>query len=256
MRLVWQSDCARAQVWQGDARALDSIGRTFGAVITDPPYSSGGLYRADRAPSPDRKYCAGVAFGGDNKDQWSHTTWSAAWMGAALSLCAPSAPLAVFTDWRQVATQITAAQWGGWVYRGLGAWHKPSGRPNNSGGWSRAPELVVLSTNGPGAHSGDFVDALHIADALPASRRRHLAQKPGSVADWLAALAPRDAVVLDPFVGSGALLAGCLRRGQSVVGVDLDAAHCETAARTLAQALSRVAPHGNSHQIDLLGGAP
>ena len=57
---------------------LDGIG----AVITDPPYSSGGAFRGDRAQQTSRKYVnSGTAayrpeFAGDNRDQRSFLIWS------------------------------------------------------------------------------------------------------------------------------------------------------------------------------------
>lgn len=246
MKLYHQSRCGRVSLWEGDSLQIGNIGARPHAAITDPPYSSGGMYRGDRAADPGSKYtCAKDAgapldlFGGDNKDQWSHTTWSAAWMSAARAICRDSAPLLVFTDWRQIATQITAVQWGGWVYRGLGVWDKgPGARPCNTGAFGRVPEYVVHATAGPSRWSGDFTDAVLRAPGLARASRAHIAQKPPAVADWLASFARAGETVLDPFCGSGALLAGALRRGCFVIGVDLSAAHLENAKRLLLEELA------------------
>ena len=57
---------------------------SFDAVITDPPYASGGLTTADRKASPVRKYISRdrhPSFDSDTRDQRSHFMWSVLWMG-------------------------------------------------------------------------------------------------------------------------------------------------------------------------------
>ena len=64
----------------GDCLRLmrDLPSHTVAAVITDPPYSSGGAMRSDRMATTGRKYTQGGAlthradFAGDNRDQMSY----------------------------------------------------------------------------------------------------------------------------------------------------------------------------------------
>ena len=59
------------------------------AVITDPPYSSGGAFRGDRMADPSTKYCQNgetvgrISFSGDNRDGRSWAYWCAMWMSEA-----------------------------------------------------------------------------------------------------------------------------------------------------------------------------
>ena len=58
---------------------------TFDAVITDPPYASGGRTQAEKNKSTDKKYSsmgesAPPPFDGDSKDQRSWTRWAAEWL--------------------------------------------------------------------------------------------------------------------------------------------------------------------------------
>lgn len=60
------------------------------AVVTDPPYSSGGMFRADRVGLSARdKYQMTNSnaeysdFGGDNRDQRAYGYWSALWIRPA-----------------------------------------------------------------------------------------------------------------------------------------------------------------------------
>ena len=57
-------------------------------LLTDPPYSSGGLHRTDRAAGSVRKYINSQAqknlqypeFYGDNRDQRSMLAWMTLWL--------------------------------------------------------------------------------------------------------------------------------------------------------------------------------
>lgn len=100
------------------------------AIVSDPPYSSGGLTRSDRTVSTNAKYSlTGVAkeypdFLGDNKDQRAYALWSALWFAECFRIVRPGGLLLVFTDWRQLPTVSDAIQCGGWVWRGIVPWDK------------------------------------------------------------------------------------------------------------------------------------
>lgn len=115
------------------ADALDALRdvpeRSVGLLLTDPPYSSGGLFRGDRSGTTSSKYqTAGFAakpdFYGDNRDERSLVLWSSMWMGLAFRALEPGASALVFTDWRQWANTADAMQVAGFVFRGAVVWHK------------------------------------------------------------------------------------------------------------------------------------
>lgn len=73
-------------------------------LLTDPPYSSGGMFRSDRMADPSQKYRGWSqnadgssrpptaeygTFGGDNRDQWSWLRWVAMWSSTALKTVRP-----------------------------------------------------------------------------------------------------------------------------------------------------------------------
>lgn len=112
------------------------------AIITDPPYSSGGLFRGDRQPSTREKYTstsgkrgatqsgyAQHSFTGDNLDQRAWTLWAAEWLALAYDVTKPGGIAAVFVDWRQLCALCDAIQWSGWVWRGILVWDKENARP-------------------------------------------------------------------------------------------------------------------------------
>ena len=130
------SDNPRWEIIQGDALKLlggFSPG-TFDAVITDPPYASGGRTQAEKNKSTAKKYSsmgdhAPPPFEGDAKDQRSWTRWAAEWLADARKLCKPGAPVCMFIDWRQLPAASDALQWAGWIWRGTAVWDKGNSRP-------------------------------------------------------------------------------------------------------------------------------
>ncbi len=103
------NDNPKWEIIQGDALQLlpNFAPGTFDAVITDPPYASGGRTQAEKNKSTAKKYSsmgdhAPPPFDGDSKDQRSWTRWAAEWLGDARKLCKPGAPVCMFIDWRQL----------------------------------------------------------------------------------------------------------------------------------------------------------
>jgi len=125
------------------------------AVITDPPYNSGGAFRADRQAPTGKKYCPSHVkitrsdFTGDSRDQRSFERWCIFWMAEALRITKPSGVLEVFTDWRQLAATIDAVQMAGWVFRGVVPWNKTEGTRPQKGRFMAQCEYVVWASKGP-----------------------------------------------------------------------------------------------------------
>lgn len=102
----------RWTLYHGDCLALlPDLGPTD-AVITDPPYSSGGMVRGDRMGSTRKKYAGTDSeaaeyvpeFTGDNRDQRSFLTWCTLWLSMAFNIAVSGSPLVCFSDWRQLPT--------------------------------------------------------------------------------------------------------------------------------------------------------
>lgn len=212
---------------------------SFGALITDPPYSSGGAFRGDRMRSTVEKYVhTGTLayrhdFAGDTRDQRGFFAWCSLWLAAARGLCVPNAHAAVFSDWRQLPTMTDALQAGGWTWRGIAVWSKTYGRVN-SAGFSSATEFVPWGTNGTAPEERDTYPP-GIFECSPPRDREHVAQKPEEVMRWLCSVVPKGAVILDPFMGSGTTLRAALDMGNPAVGIDSDERCCELAAKKLGQ---------------------
>ena len=229
---------ASVTIYHGDMFDILPTLSAIGAVITDPPYSSGGAFRGDRAMSTSAKYVQSDTaayrpdFAGDNRDQRSFLAWCALWMNAARQASIVGAPIASFIDWRQLPTLTDAIQAGGWTWRGIAVWSKKYGRVN-SAGFSSACEYVVWGTNGPAAGQEDYPAG--VFECQSPQNREHIAQKPEPVMQWVCRIAPVGACVLDPFMGSGTTLVSAKAIGRTAVGIDVDERYCEIAARRCSQ---------------------
>ena len=94
-------------LYQGDALAILTTLKSgsVDAVLTDPPYSSGGVSLSTRQADPAQKYqLSGVKrryppMLGDAKDQHSWAMWCTLWLGECWRIARDGVPLMVFTDW-------------------------------------------------------------------------------------------------------------------------------------------------------------
>lgn len=224
------------------ADALDALRNispgSVDLVLTDPPYSSGGLTRGDRMSLTTSKYtdqsnsgaAALAAFAGDNRDQRGWLHWSALWLGLCLRAAKPGALLACFVDWRQLPTLTDAVQAGGWVWRGVSAWDKPDARPQ-LGRPAQSCEFVVWATAGARAVGGDQGPRTY--SGVAPRVREHQTQKPIAMLQQWVDLAPRGGLVLDPFAGSGTTGEAALLNGRRFIGIEVTDHYAEVARRRL-----------------------
>ena len=213
------------------------------AVVTDPPYSSGGMFRGDRMAPPEEKYVydstkrtCRTGFSGDNKDQRSFLLWSILWMSEARRLVKPGGILACFTDWRQLPAVTDAVQCSGWVWRGVGTWWKPGIRMQK-GRMSYSSEFVVYATHGVPSGGRGNPQSVISCPPVRGGDKLHVAEKPVPVLEWLLGLVPEEGTVLDPFVGSGTTGVAAVRGGFGFVGIEMDSGYCQVAEARIREAM-------------------
>ena len=248
------------QLYAGDALAIlrELPTGSVDAVVTDPPYSSGGMVRGDRAQTDVKAKYSGsygkqpthADFTGDSRDQRAYSYWVALWLSEALRIVRPGGLCLLFTDWRQLPATTDAIQSGGWVWRGIVPWAKPSSRPM-PGGFSASCEYVVWGS--AGAIERDYENGIYAPGFFRANSprdREHLTQKPLDVMRELVKIVPEGGTVLDPFMGSGTTGVAAILEGRKFIGCEMVPHYAEVAERRIREAQGQAVARGDQPGLD------
>ena len=155
------------------------------AVITDPPYSSGGATMAERQKDPVKKYEQSgnkiihrPTFWGDTKDQRSWMHWCNLWISECQRILKPNGYFLMFTDWRQLPAATDVLQIGELIWRGIISWDKGnSARAPHKGYFRHQCEYIVWGTKGkcPHAqHAGPYYKTLVCFARKACETKNHL----------------------------------------------------------------------------------
>ncbi|WP_347253466.1 DNA-methyltransferase [Leminorella grimontii] len=214
---------------------------SFAGLITDPPYSSGGLHIGSRQQRPHDKYTGrtetgyNVDFYGDNRDARSWGYWTMCWLGQAFHLLEPGAYSMIFTDWRQLPTLTDVFQGGGFTWRGIVPWDKTSSsRAPHTGYFRHQCEYVVWGSKGAlskADHGGPWPGL--ISQRVIPAEKLHMTGKPVPVmTDLIAPIRP-GGTILDPFMGSASTGVAALMSGHPFVGIEMSTHYFDVACKRL-----------------------
>lgn len=230
---------------------------SFDAVITDQPYSSGGLFRSDRMGDPNSKYTQGGTeiirpeFAGDNRDQRSWVMWMTLWLSECQRVLKPGGYVLLFTDWRQLPATTDAIQAGGYIWRGVAAWDKGAGaRAPHTGYFRHQCEYIIWGSNGalsPAEHGGPWPGVLPYT--VKQSDKHHITGKPTDLMRQLVQVVPPGGLILDPFFGSGTTGVAAILEGRRFVGIEKTEAYAKIAQDRCDAAVGKI-----TDQMSLFGG--
>ncbi|MET9013923.1 site-specific DNA-methyltransferase [Streptomyces olivaceoviridis] len=215
------------------------------AVITDPPYNSGGRTAKERTSrSAKQKYTSADAkhtladFTGENMDQRSYGFWLTQIMTEAHRLTKTGGAALLFTDWRQLPITTDAIQAAGWLWRGVLAWHKPQARPQK-GRFTQNCEFIVWASKGAidGARNPVYLPGMYSASQPSGSQRQHITQKPVEVMRELVKISAPGGTVLDFCAGSGSTGVAALLEGRDFIGVEKTEHYASIAADRLTETI-------------------
>lgn len=255
-----------ATLYRGDCmEVLAALDEQADALITDPPYSSGGMYRADRANAstaekyvqhgPARRLASNVDFSGDNRDARSWGFWMTLWLTLALERTAPGGYALVFSDWRQLPMLTDVFQAGGFVWRGIVPWDKTeAARAPHTGYFRHQCEYVVWGSNGPCAaasHGGPWPGM--VRERVNPREKLHMTGKPLGLMAELVKCAPPHGLVLDPFMGSASTGVAAVASGRRFIGIEKSAHYFDVACARIEAAHAGLFPI--AQQIALPGEA-
>ncbi|CAD7721842.1 Modification methylase DpnIIB [Xanthomonas hydrangeae] len=227
------------QLLQGDALTILPTleANSFDALITDPPYASGGLTAAARARPPSTKYCrdGGHAdFVGDERDQRSHLKWMHLWLSECARVLKDGAPVLLFTDWRQLPLTTDALQIAGFTWRGITVWDKTEGVRPQLGRFRNQAEYIVWGSKGnmPLDRRAPVLPGV-IRESVRKADKHHLTGKPTELMRQLVRICESGGRVLDPFAGSGTTMVAAQLEGFASVGIEMTDQYASVARNRL-----------------------
>ncbi|PTW61421.1 site-specific DNA-methyltransferase (adenine-specific) [Breoghania corrubedonensis] len=233
--MKWQLHNVDAIPW-----LIDQSSDNFDALVTDPPYSSGGLHTGTRtADSPNGKYLNDPGkypeFTGENRDQFSYMQWSTLWMTHAHRVLRAGAPVMVFSDWRQLPVLTSALQAAGFTWRGIVAWDKTEGVRPQKGRFRQQAEFVCWGSKGKWHSSdGPVLPGVFRYSVAAGGPKLHTTGKPVPLMADLVKACPSGSV-LDPFAGSGSTGVAVIRSGRFFVGCEREEAYFNVACDRLSE---------------------
>ena len=213
---LYNSDCLK-KLEQIKSESID-------AVITDPPYASGGILQfASTKRDPVAKYSSTSkniipTFYGDRQDQISHFTFYILVLIEIHRVLKENAPVFMFTDWRQFGITGNAIQIADLNWRGSIVWDK--GHCRIQQGYRQVCEYIHYGCKGKWTNK-IYEKGYFKSPNINHSNREHLTQKPTDLLIFLLkSINKNNGMVLDPFMGSGSTGEACLQAGHSFIGIE------------------------------------
>lgn len=238
-------DDGTARIYLGDAIEVASQlpDDSIDAVITDPPYNvSERDARANTTVGRVRRRDGTYREVVKDFGEWDHGWDPNPFLAEARRVLAPSGSLVAFTSEYLLGDYLTS----GLDHRCLIYWRKPNPAPAFRQRYVQAVEQIVWQTNGgrfafnEGGYCPNVIDGIPTVTGFSTVNngepRLHPNQKPVALMALLVARHSHPShSVLDPYMGSGSTLVAAKRLGRPCIGIEQDEAHCEAAARRLAQ---------------------
>lgn len=194
------------------------------AVITDPPYCSGGFNETGKKAAAGQGLRSETIhdvgwFVNDNM-----TTAGLVWllrsmMVEAERLMKEGTSALVFTDWRMVPHLAPALESSGLRYQNMIVWDK--GAPGLGTGFRPTHEVILHFVKGTGAFYDMTVGNVIRCPRVTAAKKRHQTEKPVSLLEALVRVTcPEGGTVLDPFCGSGSTGEACANTRRRFIGIE------------------------------------
>lgn len=208
---------------------------SFDAILTDPPYASGGMTNSERKRSTSAKYQYGDTvkkypdFDNDCRDQRTHVMWSERWLREVYRLTRQGGFLACFTDWRQLPSISDAIQVAGWTWRGILTWDKTEACRPIKGFFRNQTEFAILATKGTMSPVLNVYPPGCVRNYQHPADKFHLTAKPVPLMAHLMSVLAPGSRILDPFAGSGSTLVSAKEQGHHCTGIELSPSYADIA---------------------------
>lgn len=236
-----------ATLYRGDCIELIPQIEDFHALITDPPYSSGGMWISSRGRPSSEKYTKSLLHAyshyevlGDNKDAIGWAFWATLWLSRTFARLPDGAPAIMFSDWRQLPNATNVFQAGGFVWRGIAVWQKIAYR-RLIGRFAHQAEYMIWGSKGNmpidykakdrKAYPGVFTHSPPLN-----GKRQHMTEKPLGLMNDLVQITKEGSTVFDPFMGAATTGVAAIQSGRKFIGIELHPEYFKIACKRLEQA--------------------
>jgi site-specific DNA-methyltransferase (adenine-specific) len=230
-----------ATLYLGDClEILPTLGKVD-AVLTDPPYASGGFTEAAKKSSngmgnrSETRQREGW-FPGDNM-----TTAGITWLLRSVAVdCVPLLPeggtMSIFTDWRMLTALVPAIESARVRYQNLLVWNK--GVAGLGAGFRTQHEMIMHFAVGVPTYHNLSNGNVITSPRMNHHDREHQTQKPIELMETLLSVVSKEGdLVLDPFMGSGTTGVACLNTARRFVGIEVEPAYFDIACERLSNSL-------------------
>jgi site-specific DNA-methyltransferase (adenine-specific) len=232
-----------ATLYLGDClEIIPTLGKVD-AVITDPPYCSGGDLEAQKQGAKAQGL-RGATVAADDFEWFvsdNMSTQGLLWMLRNLvaqcrDVLLPNRSMLFFTDWRMVSAITPAMESAGVRYRNMIIWDKGNGGLGN--GFKPRYEVILEFCKGQAQYHVLNASNVISVPRVSSSEKEHGAQKPVELMEELIrVVVPQDGIVLDPFMGSGTTGVAALNLGRKFIGVEISPSNFATACERITNSL-------------------
>lgn len=207
------------------------------AIITDPPYCSGGVSESSRSASKGQGLRSDTIrrmgwFVGDNMG-----TAGLVWLLRAIAfegvrVMKPTGSMLVFCDWRMIPNLAPAIESSGLRYQNHITWNKKA--MGLGAGFRAQKEEILHFTNGAPVYYDKGTSNVLDCGRVSAEDREHQTQKPVAlISQLIRVVAPVGGIVFDPFAGSCTLAEACLQTRRNYLCIERSSEHVETGERRI-----------------------
>jgi len=214
-----------ATLYLGDCLEILPTLERVDAVVTDPPYSSGGFNEAGKAGGSIGTTSTLRRIQGDTMSTGGYSA-----LVRRVLRASDAAAAYVFTDWRMWPFTTEAVELSGFRLRGMLVWNK--GAAGMGARWKMQHELICWGTKVVSEMGAGLGNVL----TFPRSgNEHHPTEKPVGLLEAVAGNA-EGGIILDPFMGSGTTGVACAKLGRRFIGIEIDPGYFEIACRRIDEA--------------------
>jgi site-specific DNA-methyltransferase (adenine-specific) len=217
-------------------------GGSVDAVVTDPPYCSGGFSESGKRQAKGQGLRSETIrevgwFVNDNM-----TTAGLVWL--LRSVCVEASRLlssggsaCLFTDWRMVSPLAPALESTGLRFQNLVIWDK--GNPGLGFGFRPTHEIILHFVKGVGVFHDKSTGNVLRSTRIHSTAKHHQTEKPVDLIERIVGVVgAHGSAILDPFMGSGTTGVACARLGRRFIGIEKEPRYFDIACRRIEEAVN------------------